>query len=135
NLYVEHGFFKEKLVSLTKKGIEGAQEITQMMIDARENPLKILNGSKVVKIDDYELSISKNMVTGKENMLDIPKSNVLIYHTEDGSQIALRPSGTEPKIKFYISVNTKLESVSKFKETETVLDAKIDAILKDMNLS
>src|SRR5690606_23344927 len=130
NLYVEHGFFKEKLVSLTKKGIEGAQEISQMMIDARENPFKTINGSQVVKIDDYELASSKNMVTGIESVLDIPKSNVLIYHTEDGSQIALRPSGTEPKIKFYISVNTKLESVSKFKETEAILDAKIDAILK-----
>ena len=134
-LYVEHGCFKEKLVSLTKKGIEGAQEISQMMIDARENPFKTINGSKVVKIDDYELALSKNMVTGIESVLDIPKSNVLIYHTEEGSQIALRPSGTEPKIKFYISVNTKLESVSKFKETEAILDAKIDAILKDMNLS
>ncbi len=134
-LYVEHGCFKEKLVSLTKKGIEGAQEITQMMIDARENPFTSINGSKVVKIDDYELSISKNKLTGKENTIDVPKSNVLIYHTEDGSQIALRPSGTEPKIKFYISVNTKLESVSKFKETEAILDAKVDAILKDMNLS
>jgi len=134
-LYVEHDCFKEKLVSLTKKGIEGAQEISQMMIDARENPFKIVNGSKVVKIDDYESASSKNMVTGIESVLDIPKSNVLIYHTEDGSQIALRPSGTEPKIKFYISVNTKLESVSKFKETEAALDAKIDAILKDMKLS
>lgn len=134
-LYVEHGFYKEKLVSLTKKGIEGAQEIKQMMMDARENPLKIVNGSRVVKIDDYELSISKNMLTGKDDFLDIPKSNVLIYHTEDGSQIALRPSGTEPKIKFYISANTTLESVSKFQETEAALDVKIDAILKDMNLS
>jgi phosphoglucomutase len=135
NLYVEHGLFKEKLVSLTKKGIEGAQEINQMMIDARENPFKVINGSKVVKIDDYEVALSKNTVTGIESVLDIPKSNVLIYHTEDGSQIALRPSGTEPKIKFYISVNTNLESVSKFNETEALLDAKIDAILKDMNLS
>ncbi|PKQ46436.1 phosphoglucomutase [Confluentibacter flavum] len=134
-LYVAHGLYKEKLISLTKKGIEGAQEISQMMMDARDNPFKMVNGSKVVKIDDYELSKSKNMVTGKEDILDIPKSNVLIYHTEDGSQIALRPSGTEPKIKFYISVNTKLESVSKFKETEAALDVKIDAILKDMKLS
>lgn len=134
-LYVEHGFYKEKLISLTKKGIEGAQEIAQMMVDARENPLKVVNGSKVVKIDDYDLSVSKNMVTGEETKIDVPKSNVLIYTTEDGSQIALRPSGTEPKIKFYISVNTKLESASKFKETEKALDAKIDAILKDMNLS
>lgn len=135
NLYVEHGFYKEKLVSLTKKGIEGAQEISQMMIDARQNPLQKINGSKVVKIDDYEVALSKNIVTGIDSVLDIPKSNVLIYHTEDGSQIALRPSGTEPKIKFYISVNTKLESVSKINETESILDAKIDAILKEMNLS
>ncbi|MBU3821727.1 phospho-sugar mutase [Flavobacteriaceae bacterium XHP0103] len=135
DLYVEHGFYKEKLISLTKKGIEGAQEIAQMMVDARENPLQVVNGSKVVKIDDYQLSISKNLNTGEETAIDVPKSNVLIYTTEDGSQIALRPSGTEPKIKFYISVNTKLESTSKFKETEKALDAKIDAILKDMNLS
>jgi phosphoglucomutase len=135
NLYVEHGFYKEKLVSLTKKGIEGAQEISQMMIDARQNPLQKINGSKVVKIDDYEVALSKNIVTGIDSVLDIPKSNVLIYHTEDGSQIALRPSGTEPKIKFYISVNTKLDSVSKINETEAILDAKIDAILKEMNLS
>jgi phosphoglucomutase len=134
-LYVEHGFYKEKLISLTKKGIEGAKEIKQMMSDARKNPLKVVNGSKVVKIDDYELSITKNMVTGKEEAIDMPKSNVLIYNTEDGSQIALRPSGTEPKIKFYLSVNTKLGSVSKFKETEAMLDAKVDAILKDMKLA
>jgi phosphoglucomutase len=106
-----------------------------MMIDARQNPLQKINGSKVVKIDDYEVALSKNIVTGIDSVLDIPKSNVLIYHTEDGSQIALRPSGTEPKIKFYISVNTKLESVSKINETESILDAKIDAILKEMNLS
>jgi len=134
-LYVEHGFYKEKLISLTKKGIEGAEEIKQMMSDARKNPLKVVNGSKVVKIDDYDLSISKNMETGKESKIDMPKSNVLIYTTEDGSQIALRPSGTEPKIKFYISVNTELESTSKFEETEALLDAKVDAILKDMKLA
>ncbi len=133
-LYIEHGFYKEKLVSLTKKGIEGAQEIKQMMIDARENPLKIINGSKVVKIEDYDLSITKNMVTGKETSIDVPKSNVIIYYTEDGSQVALRPSGTEPKIKFYVSVNTKLKSVSDFKTTEAMLDAKAEAILKDMKL-
>jgi phosphomannomutase len=133
-LYVEHGFYKEKLVSLTKKGIEGAQEIKQMMIDARENPLKIINGSKVLKIEDYDLSIAKNMQTGKESKIDVPKSNVIIYYTEDGSQVALRPSGTEPKIKFYVSVNAPLKSVNDFKETESMLDAKADAILKDMKL-
>ncbi|MGC1205977.1 MAG: phospho-sugar mutase [Flavobacteriaceae bacterium] len=133
-LYVEHGCFKEKLVSLTKKGIEGAQEIKQMMTDARDNPLKIVNGSKVVKLEDYDLSISKNMITGEQTKIDIPKSNVIIYYLEDGSQVALRPSGTEPKIKFYVSVNTKLASVDHFNDTEISLDNKADAILKDMNL-
>ena len=134
-LYVEHGFYKERLISITKKGIEGAQEITQMMIDARENPLTAVNSSKVIKIEDYQLSTTKNMITGEESSIDIPKSNVLIYYTEDGSQIALRPSGTEPKIKFYISVNTALKSVSEFEQTETILETKIDAILKDMKLN
>ncbi|WP_445736969.1 phospho-sugar mutase [Mariniflexile sp.] len=134
NLYVKHGLYKEKLVSLTKKGIEGAQEITQMMIDARENPFKVVNGSKVLKIEDYDLSISKNIQTGKESTLDIPKSNVIIYYLEGGSQVALRPSGTEPKIKFYVSVNTDLKSKADFGKTEAQLDAKADAILKDMKL-
>jgi phosphomannomutase len=133
-LYVEHGCYKEKLVSLTKKGIEGAQEIKQMMTDARENPLKIVNGSKVIKIEDYDLSISKNLMTGEDTTIDIPKSNVIIYHLEDGSQVALRPSGTEPKIKFYVSVNTKLNNVANFKETEAKLDKKAEDILKDMKL-
>tara|TARA_R110002050_G_scaffold300364_1_gene469407 strand:- start:15446 stop:17176 length:1731 start_codon:yes stop_codon:yes gene_type:complete len=134
NLYTEHGFYKEKLISLTKKGIEGAEEIKQMMVDARETPLKVINGSKVVKFEDYDLSISKNMLTGEESAIDIPKSNVLIYYTEDGSQIALRPSGTEPKIKFYVSVNTTLESIENFKQTEISLDTKAEDILKDMKL-
>ncbi len=135
NLYITHGFYKERLISLTKKGIEGAEEIKQMMVDARENPLTEVNGSKVVKVEDYQLSITKNMITGKEEAIDIPKSNVLIYYTEDGSKVALRPSGTEPKIKFYISVNTKLDNVSEFNTTEQKLEQKIDAIVKDMKLA
>jgi len=134
DLYVEHGFFKERLVSLTKKGIEGAQEIKQMMIDARENPLKEVNGSKVIRVEDYDLSVAKDMVNATEKAIDIPKSNVLIYYTEDGSKIALRPSGTEPKIKFYISVNTDLDNASDFAKTEQLLENRIEAILKDMNL-
>ena len=133
-LYITHGLYKERLVSITKKGIEGAQEIKQIMIDAREKPLEVVNNSKVVLIEDYQLSLSKNTITEKTTTIDIPKSNVLIYHTEDGSKIALRPSGTEPKIKFYISVNTSLDSMSAFKKTEQQLETKIDAILKDMNL-
>ncbi|WP_417871673.1 phospho-sugar mutase [Winogradskyella sp.] len=134
DLYVEHGFFKERLISLTKKGIEGAAEIKQMMVDARNNPLKEINGEKVVLIEDYQTSISKNLQTLEETTIDVPKSNVLIYYTEEGSKIALRPSGTEPKIKFYISVNTDLDNVSAFATTEQLLESKIDAILKDMNL-
>ncbi|WP_187388134.1 phospho-sugar mutase [Seonamhaeicola marinus] len=133
-LYVEHGFYKEKLVSLTKKGIEGAEEIKQMMVDARENPLTEVCGSKVVKVEDYQSSISKDMATGEESPIDIPKSNVLIYYTEDGTQVALRPSGTEPKIKFYVSANTKLDNLAAFKTTEQELDTKLDTILQDMNL-
>jgi phosphoglucomutase len=133
-LYIEHGFYKERLISITKKGIEGAQEIKQMMIDARENPLKEVNGSKVSRIEDYQLSIAQNIANNSEEVIDIPKSNVLIYYTEDGSKIALRPSGTEPKIKFYISVNTALDNVSHFSKTEQLLEDRIDAILKDMNL-
>ncbi|WP_411767047.1 phospho-sugar mutase [Winogradskyella sp. A3E31] len=134
NLYVEHGLYKERLISLTKKGIEGAQEIKQMMIDARENPLKEVNGSKVIRIEDYQLSVAKDVINNKETEITIPKSNVLIYYTEDGSKIALRPSGTEPKIKFYVSVNTSLDNVSAFKQTEQLLEERIDAILADMNL-
>ncbi len=134
DLYVEHGFYKERLISLTKKGIEGAQEIKQMMIDARNNPLKTINGERVVLIEDYQLSISKNLMSLKDTALEIPKSNVLIYYTEDGTKIALRPSGTEPKIKFYISVNTTLNNAIEFEKTEQLLDDRIDAILKDMKL-
>ncbi len=133
-LYIEHGFYKERLVSLTKKGIEGAQEIKQMMVDARENPLKEINGEQVVLVEDYQLSVSKNLQTEETTPITIPKSNVLIYYTENGTKVALRPSGTEPKIKFYISVNTQLDNVSDFEKTEQLLESKIDAILNDLNL-
>jgi phosphomannomutase len=133
-LYVKHGFYKERLISVTKKGIEGAENIKQMMIDARKNPLLEINGSKVVKLEDYELSVVKNIISGEEETINIPKSNVIIYYTEDGSKIALRPSGTEPKIKFYISVNTALSSASEFIATDKLLEAKVDAIVKDMKL-
>ena len=134
-MYVDHGFYKERLISLTKKGIEGAKEIQQMMVDARENPLKEVNGSKVVKVEDYQLSITKHIQSGTTSKIDIPKSNVLIYYTEDGSKIALRPSGTEPKIKFYMSVHAPLKSASNYTLVEAELDAKLDAIVKDMNLN
>lgn len=134
-LYIDNGFYKERLISLTKKGIEGAQEIKQMMIDARKNPLSVINNSKVTRIEDYQLSTAKNFINNTEEAINIPKSNVLIYYTEDGSKIALRPSGTEPKIKFYISVNSELDNVSAFETTEQKLESKIDAIIKDMKLT
>jgi phosphoglucomutase len=135
NLYVDFGFYKEYLVSLTKKGIEGLAEINQMMVDLRENPLKEINGERVVMVEDYKTSIAKNLFTGEEETMKIPKSDVLIYYTEDGSKIAARPSGTEPKIKFYISVNAELDSVANYKEVETFLDNKIKNIIASMQLT
>ncbi|MES2577470.1 MAG: phospho-sugar mutase [Bacteroidota bacterium] len=134
-LYVDNGFYKEYLVSLTKKGMDGLQEINQMMIDLRENPLKEINGQRVVMVEDYQSSIAKNLLTDEETKMEIPKSNVLIYYTEDGSKICARPSGTEPKIKFYISVNTELDSVADFNEVESILDNKIKNIITSMQLN
>ena len=134
-LYVEHGFYKEKLISMTKKGIEGAQEIKQMMVDARQNPIKEVNASKVARVEDYLLSVAKNLHEGTTEKILVPKSDVLIYYTDDGSKVALRPSGTEPKIKFYISVNAPLDNLSDFNKVEQLLEAKIDAIVKDMKLN
>ena len=134
NLYVDHGFYKESLISLTKKGISGLQEINQMMVDLRENPMCEINNQRVVCIDDYENSTSKNLITNEIEPILIPKSNVLIYYLEDGSKICARPSGTEPKIKFYFSVNSPLEFVDKFELVEKELDEKIKNIITDMNL-
>ncbi|OUD34914.1 phospho-sugar mutase [Flavobacterium sp. FPG59] len=134
-LYVDNGFYKEHLVSITKKGMEGLQEITQMMIDLRENPLKEINGERVIMVEDYQSSIAKNLLDGTESTMTIPKSNVLIYYTEDGSKICARPSGTEPKIKFYISVNTTLNAVEDFEEVEAILDQKIANIITAMQLN
>lgn len=134
-LYVDNGFYKEHLVSLTKKGMDGLQEINQMMIDMRENPLKEINGQRVIMLEDYQSSTAKNLLTDEVTKMDIPKSNVLIYYTEDGSKICARPSGTEPKIKFYISVNTELESVEDFNEVDAILNEKIKNIITAMQLN
>ena len=135
DLYVDYGFYKEFLVSITKKGIEGLAEINQMMVDMRTNPLKEINGERIVMMEDYKSSVATNLLTGEtENML-IPKSDVLIYYTEDGAKIAARPSGTEPKIKFYVSVNAVLESVADFNEVNAILDTKIKRILEDLKIN
>jgi len=134
-LYVENGFYKEHLVSLTKKGMEGLQEINQMMVNLRENPIKEINGQRVIMLEDYQSSIAKNLLTNEETKMDIPKSNVLIYYTEDGSKICARPSGTEPKIKFYISVNAELDAAEHFTEVESLLSEKIKNIIVAMQLN
>ena len=134
NLYVDFGFYKEHLVSLTKKGIEGVSEINQMMVNLLENPLKELGGERVVMVEDYKNSTAKNLFTGEIENLTIPKSDVLIYYTEEGSKIAARPSGTEPKIKFYVSVNGDLLSKEQAPEVESYLDLKIQNIIQDLGI-
>ena len=134
NLYVDFGFYKEFLVSITKKGIEGLEEIKQMMVDMRTNPIKEINGERIIMMEDYQTSIATNLLTGEKETMSIPKSDVLIYYTDEGSKIAARPSGTEPKIKFYVSVNTTLDSVDDFKEVNAKLDTKIKRILADLKI-
>jgi len=133
-LYLTHGLFKEHLISIVKKGIEGSEEIKQMMVKLRASPLKEIAGSKVVVIDDYLSGISNNIKSKKEEKIDIPSSNVLIYTTEDGTKVATRPSGTEPKIKFYISVNHPLKSLEHLEETSNKLDKKINKIIKSLGI-
>ncbi len=132
--YVDFGFYKESLVSLTKKGISGAEEIKQMLKDFKENPVESVQGSPVIWIEDYNTATAKNVKSGEERAMDLPKSNVLIYETEDGTRIAARPSGTEPKVKFYISTNAQLEKAEDFKSVNSQLDAKIKGILGELNL-
>lgn len=134
-VYRDLGMYQESLTSITKKGRDGAAEIKQMMVDFRENPPKELAGSKVTEVRDYQeqtcLFLQENR---KEIMDEIPKSNVLIYYTEDGSKICIRPSGTEPKIKFYFSVKTTLASEAEFKEKTAQMEQKIEKIKQDLKL-
>ncbi|MFP9113563.1 phospho-sugar mutase [Flavobacterium sp. RHBU_3] len=133
-LYVKYGFYKEYLISLTKKGRDGAAEIKQMMLDMRENPRKEINGQRVLMVEDYQSSVAKNLLSGEEEQINLPKSDVLIYYLEDGTKICARPSGTEPKIKFYFSVNDTLDDVKNFKRVEEALDQKIKNIVEELDL-
>ena len=134
-LYIQYGFYYENLISITKKGMNGQQEIAQMMQGYRVNPPAVINGSNVVTLLDYELQLGKNLITGATWPIHLPKSNVLQFITEDGSKISARPSGTEPKIKFYFSVMTTLESRAKFDEQYELLQNKINGIIADMQLN
>ncbi len=135
-LYVKYGFFREGLVNVVRKGKDGAAEIQQMMVDYRQNPPQSLLGSPVVKILDYKTLEELDVRTGERKAIEgiDEKSNVLQWLTEDGTKVSVRPSGTEPKIKFYFGVKTQLESVDKFDETLVALDNKIEALKKELNL-
>ena len=134
DLYVQYGVYKEDLISITKKGMNGAAEIAAMMQGYRDNPPATIDGVAVAELLDYDLQTGKNLQTGESWKIDLPKSNVLQFVLNDGTKISARPSGTEPKIKFYFTVNTKLASAEKFAEAEKVCNDKIARIVNDMNL-
>ena len=134
-LYMQYGFYYERLISITKKGMNGQKEIAAMMEEYRSSPPQAIDGSTVVEMLDYELQTGKNLVSGETWKLQLPKSNVLQFITADGSKISARPSGTEPKIKFYFSVHTTLASKEAYDNTFAGLDQKIQRIIKDMSLA
>lgn len=134
DLYVQYGLYKESLVSITKKGMNGAKEIADMMEGYRKNPPANIDGVAVNELLDYELQVGKNLSTGEEWKIDLPKSNVLQFVLSDGTKISARPSGTEPKIKFYFTVNAKLENAAAFHQVQKELDDKIERITNDMKL-
>ena len=134
DVYHEFSFYKEKLLSVVWKGKSGSEEIQQMMIDYRNNPPKSINNSNVQVIKDYLLQKEIDLRTGAEKPIFLPKSNVLQFFSEDGSKISIRPSGTEPKIKFYFGVKSSLEDKNKFDEINSILDSKLDNIIKSLGL-
>jgi phosphoglucomutase len=134
DLYVQYGFYKESLVSITKKGMNGAAEIGAMMEQYRNNPPKTIDGVQVKEVIDYKLQVGKNIVNAETWKIDLPKSDVLQFVLGDGTKISARPSGTEPKIKFYFSVNAPLKNTADFDKVEKELDDKIARIEKDMGL-
>ena len=127
-IYKEFGVYREKLVSLTKKGISGIEEIKQMMFNLRNNPPKNLLGSRVSEIRDYKLGVSKDLNFGVETIINLPKSDVLQFFTEDGIKVSVRPSGTEPKIKFYFSMNEPLKNISELSGVEQELDENLEQL-------
>lgn len=132
DMYVTYGLYKEELVSITKKGKTGAEEIKAMMEKFRSTPPVTLGGSKIATLKDYELGVETDLKTGSKTALELPKSDVLQFITEDGSIVSARPSGTEPKIKFYCSVNALLKDKSDFKSVDAELGNKIKAVMNDL---
>jgi phosphoglucomutase len=134
-LYIQYGFYYESLISITKKGMNGQQKIAKMMEGYRQNPPKQINNSTVVTLLDYQMQIGKNLITGESWKIDLPISNVLQFITEEGSKISARPSGTEPKIKFYFSVHTTLADKASFDTQYQNLQDKINGIIASMQLN
>ncbi|MBS4058564.1 MAG: phospho-sugar mutase [Bacteroidales bacterium] len=134
DLYVEFGFYKEKLLSVTRKGKAGAEEIKAMMERFRSQPPVEIGGSRLVAIKDYKFSLSKSLVDGSQAVIDLPKSDVLQFFTADGDKISIRPSGTEPKIKFYFGVKGKLDKAENFDKVNQQLDVKIEAIMQSLKI-
>jgi len=135
DIYAEYGFFKERLVNIVRKGKDGAEEINSMMVNFRKNPPSRINKSRIIRINDYKSLESRDLLTGKIEKIDLTPSNVLQFFLEDGSKVSVRPSGTEPKIKFYFSVNSKLADRSEFHSAEKDLDKRLEMIIADMQLS
>ena len=134
DLYVQYGFYYEELISITKKGMDGQTQIAAMMEDFRNNPPRMIEGLPVVELLDYEKRVGKNLATDESWDIKLPKSNVLQFVLATGDKISARPSGTEPKIKFYFSVNAKLQSVDEFDNMLKQLQSKIQRIIAEMNL-
>jgi phosphoglucomutase len=134
-LYVQHGLFREHLISITKKGMDGQQQIAAMMEKYRTNPPSQLGGVKVSSLMDYEKQEAKDLTTGQICSIELPKSNVLQFVLEDGSKISARPSGTEPKIKFYFSVQGKINNVEDFDGAYSELGQRIETIIEDLHLN
>ncbi|MGZ3849815.1 MAG: phospho-sugar mutase, partial [Flavisolibacter sp.] len=134
DLYLQYGYYQEDLISITRKGMNGQQEIAQMMEQYRKTPPRELAGIKVTELLDYQTQVRTNLLTGATQPIKLPRSNVLQFILADGSKISARPSGTEPKIKFYFSVNTKLESAEKFEAAQQKAKDKIRDIIRDMKL-
>ncbi len=135
DIYKEFGFYKEKLISVVRKGKSGAEEIQNIMKNFRENPPETLGGSKVITVKDYESGVTKDLNKNTTHTIELPKSNVLQFFTEDGGKVSVRPSGTEPKIKFYFGVVAPLSNKSDFGKVDSFLESKIESYVNDLGLN